>query len=346
MLRYAILTALKTRRDHRYHGRHAAEADRILEDVKADGKRLSAADRKRCDDYATQVLGRKHFSPWLQVYTVIAGEFREGWIPDNFYGLKVNPAIKGEHGRISSLKSIAGALFNSQFFPDLGYQINGRLFDRAYQQITVEEAKARFFATSERVIVKNDRSGRGEGIHLIDRSNFDAATLTRIGNGVFQRYVAQHPLFDRFAASSVATIRLSTVVEPNGKIAARAAYLRLGTGHDTHVQSRSHVRIPLHVATGEFRGPALLANWRECLAHPTSNEPFAGNSIPAFSECLRAVTALHEQVRFVGAIGWDLAVDRDEGVHVLEWNGTHNDIKFSEAVSGPCFRGLGWEKLA
>jgi hypothetical protein len=29
----------------------------------------------------------------------------------------------------------------------------------------------------------------------------------------------------------------------------------------------------------------------------------------------------------------------------MEWNGTYNDIKFSEATQGPCFADLGWERL-
>jgi hypothetical protein len=31
-------------------------------------------------------------------------------------------------------------------------------------------------------------------------------------------------------------------------------------------------------------------------------------------------------------------------VKIVEWNG-HTDIKFSEAATGPCFLGLGWERL-
>jgi hypothetical protein len=29
----------------------------------------------------------------------------------------------------------------------------------------------------------------------------------------------------------------------------------------------------------------------------------------------------------------------------MEWNGWHNDIKFSEAADGPCFADLGWQNL-
>lgn len=86
--------------------------------------------------------------------------------------------------------------------------------------------------------------------------------------------------------------------------------------------------------------------WLDCTAHPTSGEPFAGKAIPAFDKCLRTVIAHHRRIPFVGAVGWDVTVDPSEEVFILEWNGYHNGIGFSEATEGPCFTGLDWERFA
>jgi hypothetical protein len=48
-------------------------------------------------------------------------------------------------------------------------------------------------------------------------------------------------------------------------------------------------------------------------------------------------------VPFTSIIGWDVAVDENHNVKVMEWNGDHNDIKFSEATQGACFSDRGWE---
>jgi hypothetical protein len=90
----------------------------------------------------------------------------------------------------------------------------------------------------------------------------------------------------------------------------------------------------------------MLANWVERSAHPTSGETFAGKAIPAFDQCLATVVAHHQRVPYVGAVGWDVTVDRDDSVHILEWNAFHNGIGFSEATMGPCFKGLDWERFA
>jgi hypothetical protein len=74
--------------------------------------------------------------------------------------------------------------------------------------------------------------------------------------------------------------------------------------------------------------------------------PFAGKTIPAFTQCLHTVLGHHERVPFVRCIGWDITVDSEEEVRILEWNGYHNSIILAEALQGPCFKGLGWERFA
>jgi hypothetical protein len=67
--------------------------------------------------------------------------------------------------------------------------------------------------------------------------------------------------------------------------------------------------------------------------------------IPAFRDCVDTVLQLHGKIPFARCIGWDIAVDESGQVQVMEWNGEHNDVKFSEATQGPCFLDLNWELL-
>jgi hypothetical protein len=333
-------------RDREYHARHAERAAASLEKLAAAGKKLSASDTRRCKDYAIEVLRHEKFAPWLMVYAAFSGGFKEGWIPDNFYGEKVVPVIQGAHGRISFMKSLTGALFDSSSFPDIGSRINGALFDRAYRQLTFEDARARFFDRNERVLFKPDGTGRGKGIHVFDASSFEQAAIERLGSGVFQRYVSQHPLLERFSGSAVGTVRLTTAVGDDGDISVRAAYLSLGTGSDTHVQVSSLVAVPLDTATGTLRETGITAGWIQCDAHPTSGETFAGKQVPGFGQCVETVISHHHRIPFVGCVGWDVAVDSDDQVHILEWNGFHNAINLAEASQGPCFKDLAWERFA
>jgi hypothetical protein len=72
---------------------------------------------------------------------------------------------------------------------------------------------------------------------------------------------------------------------------------------------------------------------------------YAGKKIPNFQNCVSTVLELHQQLPYVRCIGWDLIVDEQEQINLMEWNGLDNDIKVSEATQGPCFSDMGWEHL-
>ncbi|MCB1349868.1 MAG: hypothetical protein KDK11_14975, partial [Maritimibacter sp.] len=142
-----------------------------------------------------------------------------------------------------------------------------------------------------------------------------------------------------------ATLRLTTAIDDAGEVSLRAGYLRLGRGEDTHVQSASHVRIPIDRETGRLGDMGYLPNWLTTDAHPDSGVTFKQKVIPSYADCVRVVTENHLKMPYVRCMGWDLSVDKAGKVKIIEWNGGHNDIKFGEAVQGPCFRDLNWERF-
>ena len=331
--------------DFKFHLQHQRMANRVLSGLEKKYGKTPEPDIKRAREYAVEVLGHRKFAPWLYVYSAVAGCFKEGWIPDNFYGCTVVPKRKGIYGRLSSLKSLNQFLLNSDYFPDLISQVNGVLFDRHGVVVPADNVQRFLFESGNKVVFKADDSWQGAGISFFTNENLDVAAIPRLGNGVFQIHLQQHELFDKFSARSVAALRMTTVVEPAGHVSLRSSYLRVAGGSETHVQSATHVRIPVSIQSGVLADFGYLANWHRIDHHPTTKTPFASLKIPAFDKCVSAVKDLHQRIPFVQCIGWDLIVDKDENVKVMEWNGEHNDIKFSEATQGPCFLGLGWEKL-
>jgi len=225
---------LRRRGTPEFHAVEVAAARRELGYLRRWGKAVRPADAKRCQDYALDVFGQEHFAPWLLVYTAVAGSFKEGWIPQNLYSGHVNMAVQGSAGRASSLKSLASVFLGSPAVPDIGAKINGRLFDRHYRPLSFAEARERFFESGDRIMYKADISARGLGVRVLDREAFVEPLVSRLANGVFQRRVAQHELLQRFCPGAGATVRVKTVVEDSGAITARAFYLKLGTGADTH----------------------------------------------------------------------------------------------------------------
>ena len=296
------------------------------------------------DAYARDVLGWSGYAPWLYVYSAIAGEFKEGWIPSNYFAHVVNARTKGTHGKLSRYKTISNRIFESDYFPDLAFRINGKYFSRDLTPISEADLEAILFASGEKAIFKSDDSNKGLGIFVITPQSLSQVLGYR-DDGVFQRWVLNDPRAAAFAPGSVPTLRLTTVTEPDGKPGLRASYFRVGRAADKFLKASSLLRIPLDLATGEFGERAYFPDWSSTAQHPDSGLKFLGNRVPEYDACVQAALELHTRVPQVGCIGWDIAIDDAQKPVCMEWNGEVNDVKFTEALSGPSFLGLGWENL-
>lgn len=340
-----VRSALRALGSYRHHQRCVKQAKRILNNIEGVKGPLPHSIVKQCDDYAKDVFGHHHFSAWLYVYSATAGCFKEGWIPDNYWGSVVVPKLKGNYGTIARLKALHSTIFSHDSFPDILSYVNGVFFDAEYRVLHPDSIKGKLFANQNRVVFKLDNSLQGRGIFFFDRESFDLSKIHNLGNGIFQEFIKQHEVFQEFASESVATLRMTTVTEDDGTTSLRACYLRLGTGADTHVQSKSHIRVPIDIKSGAFNNVGFTPDWLEVDCHPTSKVKFHGRVVPAYDDCLRLVTNLHKKVPYTRCIGWDVTVDHKQSVRIMEWNAKHNDIKFTEATQGPCFSDLHWERL-
>jgi hypothetical protein len=290
-------------------------------------------------------LGFKAYAPWLYVYSTFAGTFKEGWIPDNYYGKVVVPNISGAYHSISNMKAINGKLFEESLQPDLAYKVNGLYLDHKLNTIQPDLLKELLFSEQESVIYKVGQSGRGLGIKWFHKQSFQPDSLRDLRDGVFQTPIEQHPFFDEFTPGSVATLRITSIIDDAGSCSIRGSKLRLGRQQDQHVQSATQVQVALNTRTGKLYDIGHDAAWHATNCHPDTSTHFAGKTIPNYDLCIDAVKKLHEQIPFIRCIGWDLTIDKDNKVKVMEYNSDHNGIKYHEAVQGPCFADQGWEQL-
>lgn len=330
---------------YKFHRDHGAQARKVLTLLEQKYGKADPANLNLADTYARDVFGDAVYAPWLRVYAAFSKTFKEGWIPDNYYGSVVVPNMKGWYGRISSLKPVSRLILDGDAFPDVAYFANGLFFTDKRVVVPEHELEGVVFEHCDRVVFKTDGSKQGNGVHIFDKNTFDREAIKSLGNGVIQRFIIQHDLFNAFASKSVATLRFTTVVDDVGRISVRACYLRLGRAADTHIQSDHEVSVPVNLATGELGPEGYMSDWGATDEHPDSKVRFAGVTVPEFAQCLATVIELHKQIPFARCVGWDVTVDEHDKVQVLEWNGEHNDVKFSEATQGPCFSDLKWERL-
>ncbi len=328
-----------------YHYEQNQEAKRVLKIVEAEKGKLDSKIKKTCKEYALDVFGNEIYAPWLLTYSSYYNEFKEGWIPDNFYGEIVVPTLKGDYGRTGDRSAIITKIIKESDSLDLCYYINHLFINSDYEVLNEEKLRSTLFSNHSKVVFKIEYSIQGKGVYFFDENSFDINEIKKLGNGVFQKYIEQHPFYSKFHDKSVATIRLTSVSKINGETEVRAGYFRFGSGNDTHVISKSQMRIPIDVKTGQLFDTAFFANTESTKSLPNNDIDFAGLVLPSFDDCKTEVEKMHSRIPFVRSIGWDIIVDKENKVRLIEMNGRHNGITFTEMIQGPTFNDLGWENL-
>lgn len=301
---------------------------------------LSKKIKAQCDDYAYYFLGSKKYAPWLYVYAMIQGEYNEGWIPLNYYLEHFTYGIDSLVSAQGKFKPSTANLLNTDKLPDLLYINNGFFINPAcLNAVSEQEAYNLLFKDNESVIFKSNNSLRGRDICFYTKQNFNIKKV-RSQSGVFQRVIEQHSFFNEILPVPGATIRIVTALDNNGKASVRSAYLRLGrlTDKSSHVQSTTNVKVAIDIDSGKLSNLAYLPNWHITKSHPDTNTLFSGLTIPSFSKASTEVALLHDKYPFISIIGWDVSINKDEDVEIMEWNPGNNAIEFHEAVHGPCFK--------
>lgn len=331
--------------DLHYDLSHARRAWRFRAHAARQGYDLSPQTVRQCNDYAREVLGSIRYAPWLKVYAAFYGRFAEGWIADNYYGRHVVRLLKGRYGRAVSLRPLGPLLFGTDAFADIGAYVNGAFYDHERRRTPDAAIADALFAYGDKIVFKRDNSGKGHAVHVFTPADFDPARLRALGNGVFQRWIDQHPALARIMPESVATYRISTALEPSGAISLRAAHVKFGRTGERTIVSESAVSVPLDLGANSLRGRGFSGDWTLHQAHPDTGTRFEGFAPPRFAETRDLALRLHATMPYAQSMGWDMTVDPDERIWVLECNATHNGITYAQAEDGAVYAGLGWERL-
>lgn len=329
----------------RFEQFHRREATRRLKALENQHGKTDPSLIRQCHDYATDVLGWKGYAPWLVTYTAAAGTFREGWIPDNYFGRIVLPHINGNFGYALGSRAGLKHLFRTEAFPDIGAIANGLLYDQQGKVMDEQAFEHQLFNGRDRVIFKTDTSYKGMGTHVITRGDFDLPVLRKAGNGVMQYYIDQHDFFAQYIPTSCATLRLSTLIDNEGQCAVRGAYIKFGRIGETYANAESHVRVMVDSKTGTLGAKGYFDEWDDMDGHPDCDKPTAEQTIPHFADCVAMVTGLHQRFPYARWLGWDVVVDSNGEVKIMECNGGHSEVKSTEALQGPVFTDMGWETL-
>jgi len=319
------------------HQRSRLEAKKLATfHVKQNGKKVVDRFLKaKIKNYCKVRFGDSAYWPWLAVYSEIRGEFKEGWIPYDYYRYKLIP--KWNTGpSLSAFKT-----YDYQLFPEFSVKpyfvkISGALFDSELNRVEGSEVNDFFKKLDREVVVKNDEGSGGKSIKFIHSSLFDMDTLKSIDNVLLQPVVKQNAALDELYPQSVNTLRVMTHLQDNGEIIKKFAILRFGIGGsrvDNLSTGGGFVPLTNDGKTGQYAYDINGFNLGK--AHPETGFKYNTIKVPSFKKAIKLCTEYHNKFPYQRLISWDICIDERGDPKLIEWNTGNQFFLAPEAILGP-----------
>jgi hypothetical protein len=228
--------------------------------------------------------------------------------------------------------------------PDLGYYVRGCWMSVEGHPMSPSQAKEYFFSRTNQVIVKLNSSMRGQGFFRLDPHGFDQFMQKNNSDFVVQFPINQHEWYAKFTKDSVATLRITTV-KPFGSAAkSLAAFIRFGREGIDRVTANSRLVVGVF-SDGRLGKYSLDSEWDLLEKHPDSGIAWEGNTIPEYDRMVKICEELHDREGTMEIIGWDLVMDEENRIQIMEWNTGYPGIVHSEMTTGPNFLETDWGNL-
>lgn len=306
---------------------------------------LPSALQRKIRRYARDRFGSETFAPGLIFYATSRGQFVEGWIPDNFFQSVAIRRINGRYHMTDNARTLQHRLLGPGVLPDLVHFVSGEWRSLDGGLLRRETIADLLFDQCEEVCVKAQESSKGRGIRFATRANFDLDEIERFGDFVVQAAIRQGEFYDRIFANAVTTIRVATAKLPGERPRALYVNLRIGRG-EARVVTIGSIKVSVLDDEGSLASRGWDHGWRRHERHPDSGFVFQGARLPDHRRLVDFCVGLHDRIPQFGFVGWDVCVDREGEVRLLEINTGHPGIKFAEMSVGPCLGAFNIEQYA
>ena len=153
---------------------------------------------------------------------------------------------------------------------------------------------------------------------------------------IVQEYISQHHLLNEFS-NSVNTIRIVTLLRPDGTVHIIGSYLRFGVG-DSPIDNLSQggIAVRIEAQSGTLASCALDRFGHQFSVHPTSGKAFENFTVPHWSGVVRLATEIQQKLNYQLLLGMDIAVT-ENGPILIEINSIYDNVDL-EQVCGPILK--------
>ena len=159
---------------------------------------------------------------------------------------------------------------------------------------------------------------------------------------IVQSIVEQHPILNKIHSHSLNTIRICSILMPDG-VHILSAVLRMGVGKSRVDNATSPDNIKFEGATVGITTSGCLKEYaygyytgNRFATHP-GGFVFKDAQIPSFDKTLSLIQHIHPRIGNFRLVSWDFAIRKDGEPILIEANMRKGGINFHQFNNGPLF---------
>ncbi|WP_413516474.1 sugar-transfer associated ATP-grasp domain-containing protein [Photobacterium phosphoreum] len=293
----------------------------------------------KCKNMLSPLTGRF----WNYRYQSVCGIESDKYLSEPYFYNKLEAKVN-DFGlnEFFDHKGYLSNILNSNTIPTIANCIAGTIYDNDNEVIVFNDLVLlleQLPSNSEFVIKRSIGTGGGNSVE-IGVANHIVPFLKTYFNAkydfVIQPVITQHDDLAIFNPSSINTVRVMSFAY-QGNVYPVSTVLRMGNGGRIDNSAAGGISIGVD-NTGKLRDFAIDHDFKKYYQHPATAIKFSdGYFIPYFNELLDLVKDKHRCLKSHGIVSWDLTVDNDGNMSIIEYNAGWGEINFHQANNGPIF---------
>lgn len=304
--------------------------------------RISNKEKNEIEKFYYENYGKKISTKWHRLYMSYTGVFCVDYFPEILLSTRLEPITNPyRDALLFGDKNLLHQLFykiDGLHIP-ITYAscIRGIVRDKDDHLSNVKSITDFITQQGEKCVIKRTiGTSSGRDVKVLDPQKDDILNeINSFGdNFVIQELVKQHPDLIKLNESSLNTFRVMTYI-CDGRIFLCPLALRMGrSGADRDNIHYGGLSIGVN-QNGTLKKCAFTEYGEKFYAHPDSQVIFENYRIFGINDRIKVVAKeLHEQLPYLGILSWDLSIDADGNVVLIEVNTTGQSAWFCQMVNG------------
>lgn len=288
-------------------------------------------------------------SLWHRFYFSCNGQFSVEYIPEDLFYVEIEPNLNRPiFVDVLADKNLLDTLFPKVAQPQTIFKnINGFYYHK--NELVSEEFVQKLCETDFEMVIKPTiDTGGGKNVVVFKClngiTNWKGYSLMGLFNDfkkdyIVQRLVRQHPKMKMLNGTSLNTFRIMSYLTEN-RVDILSVIVRMGKeGFRTDNSSVGGLSCGVKL-DGTLNRVGYQNNTGNSFTTTEKGVKFEEIKLPFMEQINNTVIDLHKSVPYFRLISWDLAIDVDGKVILIEYNIKGQDINFHQLNNGPVLKNL------